>query len=165
MEESKQVENTSEWAEKIQAWLETNQFNVSGLHEVMNFLKTADELSPELKNTLVHYLRSIRWENFAAYMIEHIPACKSPEVRALLLRSCWENGSDFSPHLQSLVHTLLFGSFDESLEASSVIESIEPQLLAEEEIEAAINLILENLSKLDEQRREFASLMIEILQP
>jgi hypothetical protein len=38
-------------------------------------------------------------------------------------------------------------------------------MLNEEDKELAINMILENLSKLDQQRKEYATMMIEILQP
>jgi hypothetical protein len=67
--------------------------------------------------------------------------------------------------LEALVRILLFATFEESLEASSLIESIDPQMLNEEDKELAINMILENLSKLDQQRKEYATMMIEILQP
>lgn len=153
------------WAEKIQSWLDSRKFNVAGVNEVLDYLKNLEQLSPELKKTLLPYFQSIRWEGFAAFMLEQIPQCKSAEVRVLLLRTCWENGADFSPYLNQLIHILLFGSFEEALEASSVIESIDPLMLSESQKEDGINLILENLNKLDEQRKGYASLMIETLQP
>ena len=160
-----QVSEEEKWAEKIQLWLDSSQFNVSGVNEVLGYLKSLEKVSSELKRTLVNYFQSIRWEGFSAFMMEHIPQCKSTEVRALLLRCCWENGADFSPYLRSLIEILLFGSFEEALEASSVIESIDPQMLNESQIEDGINLILENLQQLDEKRKGYASLMIETLQP
>jgi hypothetical protein len=165
MMESNSLKGTDHWTEKIQVWLNAEQFNVSGLNELMDFLTGQEELMPELEKSVLSYLQSIRWESFASYLMEKIPNCQSPGIRALLLRAGWENGADFSNHLEALVKILLFATFEESLEASSLIESIDPQMLNEEDKERAINIILENLSKLDQQRKEYATMMIEILQP
>jgi hypothetical protein len=98
-------------------------------------------------------------------MMEQIPTCKSQGIRAMLLRSCWENGSDFSAYTEPLIKIVLFSSFEEALEASSILDTIEMNLLETEQIDAGINLILENLNAIDEKRKVFAKQLIEILQP
>lgn len=163
--ESQSLKESANWTERIQSWLEKDQFEVSGLKELIAFLSKEERIPVALEKSVLNYLQSIRWENFSTFLMEKIPTCKSAAIRALLLRSGWENGADFSKHLEALVRIMLFATFEESLEASSLIESIDPQLLSEEEKEMAINLILENLKQLEKQRREYATLMIEIFQP
>jgi len=151
--------------EKIITWMENESFSISGINEVLSILKDQENVSSETEKVLIGYFQAIRWESFASFMMEQIPTCKSQGIRAMLLRSCWENGSDFSAYTEPLIKIVLFSSFEEALEASSILDTIEMNLLETEQIDAGINLILENLNAIDEKRKVFAKQLIEILQP
>lgn len=91
------------------------------------FLDALDQLSggaplaAEREQEILRELADYKHPSVAAHFIRVLEA-SAPTGKALILRACWENGADFSDALSLFVNYVKRGSWEESVEAFSVIE-------------------------------------------
>jgi hypothetical protein len=107
-------------------------------------------------------LLGMRSGDFAPAMMQHLSNPEFLASRPQLLRICWENGSDFSGFSHAFIDLVKYGTWEEAIEAFSVLEGLRPDGFLPEKKELDLNRILDGFDKLELQRKEFAGRLIEL---
>lgn len=88
--------------------------------------------NPEVKTKIKLLLANLKDKDSVTYLVSAIKNEKYANELKDLISACWENGLDFSAHLNVFVDILINNSFEEAFEAYTVLINTETKVLSSE---------------------------------
>lgn len=82
----------------------------------------------EISKHVYALLCELKQTGSIAIIIDAINNEKYAGIQETLIRTCWENGLDYTPYLSTFVNIVIHGNFMNSFEAFTVIENMEGTL-------------------------------------
>lgn len=119
--------------------------------------------SDKVKDSVTNLLYDVKYQAAADEVIKAIKSDKYAGIREVLLTVCWQSSLDFSMHIETLTHCFINGSFKESFEAFTAIESIEKKLdagFAKKSVEVLKN----EINTIDESKKELLVELVHVLE-
>jgi hypothetical protein len=150
--------------EFIEQSKKSGTFQPEYFDQLFDVMLSQTQLPNEISAAIVSYLKDVKHKEFPSRIMQAISRTQNSSQRAVLINLCWENGSDFSGYLGFFAGVLLVGSWEEAIEAFSVIESMLMDKVDEKEKEQVLNVILENFKKIEGPRREFVLQLVDLLE-
>jgi hypothetical protein len=102
-------------------------------HLIDLLLSSNDEA---VKKQLYNLFCELKQPDSIPVLIDAIKNEKYAPIQDVLIRTCWENGLDYTPYLSILVDIVINGEFMNAFEAFTVIENMEgtiqPELIEEQ---------------------------------
>ncbi len=108
-------------------------------------------------------ISDIKDSNSVPVIIEAIDNQDFKNIRKDLLSLCWQMRLDFSPYLEKFVKIFLDGDIEEALEVFTAIENFEHPI-APELIDRQIALLKDNISEVDEFKKNLLVELVRILE-
>ena len=104
------------------------------LPDILDLLNKKPDL--EIQKIISQILGHLDQQESANILLNHISECNDEYLLKILLVGCWENGLDYSEHIEIFAKKALNGSFEIALEVMTVIENLPffPQKSVLEEI-------------------------------
>ena len=97
-----------------------NSEYLPGLIELLNTHE-----NETIKETIIKVLSEIKHSNAVPFFIQAIEDKRLDGIREILVRSCWENGLDYSNYFSTFIDLLIHGNYMVAFEAYTVIDSSE----------------------------------------
>jgi len=119
--------------------------------------------SDKVKEAIINLLHDLKFQSAAEEIIKAIESDKYTRIREQLLEVCWQSSLDFSSFIDVLTQNFIKGSFKESFEAFTAIESIEKKLDANL-AEQAISALKNEINNVEENKKELLIELIHILE-
>jgi hypothetical protein len=85
-----------------------------------------------VKSSIYNILAELKHTDSIAILIHAIENPKYFSIREDLVKTCWENGLNFSPYISTFVDLVINGDYMTSFEAFTVIENLEYKISTEE---------------------------------
>ncbi|MBI5541770.1 MAG: hypothetical protein HY951_17045 [Bacteroidia bacterium] len=76
-----------------------------------------------VKSKIYYILSNLKDKNSVSYFMDGLKLQTDSEIRNQLISACWQNGLDFSEHLEYFIEVISKENMFNSIEAFSVIES------------------------------------------
>ena len=134
---------------EIQKALETQQFRQDECIALLDSLAKMETIEPAFGQMVIDYLKSIRWDGFAQAMVKVISDCESVNALKVLVRACWENGSDFSAHLPFFLNMICtHQDIELAIEVFSLADSTDTEKMSAGDKENCLQLLTNKQSKL-----------------
>jgi hypothetical protein len=90
---------------------------------MIDLLNTSE--NEQIKMKIIKILLEIKHNDAVPFLIDAIENDNYSSIQETLVRSCWENGLNYSNHLSVFVNLLINGSYMTAFEAYTVIENTE----------------------------------------
>ena len=123
----------------------------------------ATHKSNKVKKSIINLLYDLKYQSAVEAIIEAIKSDKYAHILGNLLSICWQSSLDFSNYIDVLTEKFINGSFKESFEAFTAIESIEGKLdrkLAENSTSALKN----EIKNIEETKKELLIELVHIIE-
>lgn len=118
--------------------------------------------NPEIKTKIRLLLANLKDKESVPYLISAIKNTKySNEVKDLV-SACWENGLDYSSHVNLFVDLLIYNSFEEAFEAYTVLMNFETKIL-QTDIDNIIDKLENALTDCSSQKKPLITDVIDFL--
>ena len=117
----------------------------------------------KVKESIINLLYDLKYQSAAEAIINAIKSDKYKHIREELLTVCWQSSLDFSIYIDVLTEKFMEGSFNESFEAFTAIESIEDKLDAEL-ANRSIALLKDGISNVEENKKDLLIELVHILE-
>jgi hypothetical protein len=116
----------------------------------------------EVKTMTYKILAELKQTDAIPILIEAIRNEKFIPEREMLIRSCWENGLDFTPYLSVFIDLVIHGDYMTSFEAFTVIENLEGTI-GEEENEKLVMLLQNSLADSPSEKQVLLEELMQIV--
>lgn len=123
----------------------------------------ATHKSNKVKESIINLLYDLKYQSAVEAIIEAIKSDKYTHILKELLSICWQSSLDFSNYIDVLTEKFIKGSFKESFEAFTAIESIEGKIdskLAENSTSALKN----EIKNIEENKKELLIELVHIIE-
>lgn len=100
-----------------------------------------------VKQAITQCLFDIKNQHAAQIMISAITQKKYTAIKTMLLESMWQSGLDYSNHAQEIILIICNDSFENALEAFTILETIEESLAKHERVHYAEMISLASSTK------------------
>jgi hypothetical protein len=109
------------------------EIKFSGNSKLLPFLIELLHVSKneEVKTQVYNILAELKHSDSIPLLIEAIQNGKYKNEQEMLIRSCWENGLDFTPFISVFVELVIKGDYMTAFEAFTVIENLEGNITNE----------------------------------
>ncbi|HKK63420.1 MAG TPA: hypothetical protein VJ951_12720 [Bacteroidales bacterium] len=114
-----QSRNTSAIINTIKEIREKGRASI--LPEVFNLLESAED--NEIIGACIELINDLKIEEATPYIINAIKDQSLTDIRQTLVSSCWQNGLDYSNHIELFTDLLIKDDYLVSIEAFTVIEN------------------------------------------
>ncbi|MBN2806054.1 MAG: HEAT repeat domain-containing protein [Prolixibacteraceae bacterium] len=118
--------------------------------------------STEVTKNIIQLLSSVKHTNAVPLLIKAIEDNKLLKIREHLVRSCWENGLDYSNYLYTFIDLLIHGDYMVAFEAYTVIESCEGNI-SKTSMHQYLDLLRDALASAGEERQTLIHHIIHFL--
>jgi predicted metal-dependent peptidase len=118
--------------------------------------------SNDVKKTITQLLSSLKHTNAVPMLVKAINDDKLMDIREYLVRSCWENGLDFSNYLSTFIDLLIHGDYMVAFEAYTVIESCEGTI-SKTSMQEYLDQLRDALASVGEERQTLIHHIIQFL--
>jgi hypothetical protein len=137
------------------------EIKFSGNSKLLPFLIELHHVSKneEVKKQVYSILSELKHSDSIPILIEAIGNEKYLSDQEMLIRSCWENGLDFTPFISVFIDLVIKGDYMTAFEAFTVIENLEGHLTRGE----ADNLLLKLQNGLEGAINERKVLISELI--
>jgi hypothetical protein len=110
------------------------EIKFSGNSKLLPFLIELLHVSnnEEIKAQVYNILAELKHSDSIPVIIEAILNEKYKNKQEMLIKSCWENGLDFTPFISVFVELVIIGDYMTAFEAFTVIENLEGKLTSNE---------------------------------
>ncbi len=116
----------------------------------------------EIKSSIVKILSELKQTAAVPVMVETIKNKKFANEQELLVRSCWENGLDYSSFIFDFAELLINGTYMTTFESYTVIMNTEGNI-SKENAGKAIDFLKKNLSGVSSDRKPLIEDVINFL--
>jgi len=108
------------------------EIRYSGNSKLLSFLIELLHVSQDekVKNCIYSILAELKHSDSVPIMIESIKNEKFKNEQEILIKSCWENGLDFTPYISLFADLVIIGNYMTAFEAFTVIENLEGKISA-----------------------------------
>ena len=127
---------------------------------IIDLLHVSD--NEEIKVKANKILTELKQTDSVPIIMEAIHNEKYLQEQELLVRSCWENGLDFTPHLPDFIDLVVHGNYMTAFEAFTVIENLESNISVEE-TEKMISILQKGLSFASKEKQVLIRELIQLL--
>jgi hypothetical protein len=140
------------------------EIKFSGSSKLLPFLI---ELLHETKNEIIKkqvykILSELKHSDCIPIMIEAIQNEKYIPEQEMLIRSCWENGLDFTPYISIFIKQVIHGNYMTAFEAFTVIENLEGHI-SDEKAEKILLELEEGLLDAFKERKVLIQDLIQFI--
>jgi hypothetical protein len=119
--------------------------------------------SEEIKNQITKILSQLKSNESVPYLINALNNEKYQTEREMLIKSCWENGLDYSDYIPVFVNIMTKGNYMESLESLTLIENSEFKI-SEKEYKKISRQILKSIDNLPNNHKKLLDEAIKVLE-
>jgi hypothetical protein len=116
----------------------------------------------EVKKKVYSILSELKHSDSIPIIIEAIRNKKYLPEQEMLIRSCWENGLDFTPYISIFVDLVIQGDYMTAFEAFTVIENLEG-FISVEDIDNLLSKLEKMLPTALEERKVLISELIQFI--
>ncbi|MCF8358053.1 MAG: hypothetical protein K9H26_04795 [Prolixibacteraceae bacterium] len=117
----------------------------------------------EIKNLVTKILSQLKSSESVPYFINALNNEKYENEREILIKSCWENGLDYSDYIPVFVNIMTKGNYMESLESLTLIENSEFKI-SEKEYKKISRQILKSMDNLPNNHKKLLDEAIKVLE-
>lgn len=118
--------------------------------------------STEIQQNIIRLLSEIKHKDAVPHLAKAIGDEKNKTIREVLIRSCWENGLDFSNYLYLFIDVLISGEYMEAFEAYTLLENTEGKI-SETSAREYIDQLKNSLNEVPEDRKTLIHAVIQYL--
>lgn len=118
--------------------------------------------SDEIKDKVAKVFSEIKHTNAVPYLVKAIEDNRLAGIREVLVRTCWENGLDYTNYFSTFVDLLINGDYMVAFEAYTLIENSEGTLSKASAMEY-ISRLKEALASVGEERQTLIHHIIQFL--
>lgn len=115
----------------------------------------------DIQQEITKLLGTIKDKDTVSVFVEALKETKYSKVRKEILTSCWQNGLDYSPHLEVFVDLVIDSEWEVAFEAFTVIENLE-YFPEEEEMKDIKLKIARALKSANEQKSYFLEAILNL---
>ena len=123
----------------------------------------ATHKSTKVKESILNLLYDLKYQSAAEAIIKAIKSDKYAHITERLLSICWQSSLDFSNYIDVFTLKFIKGSFKESFEAYTAIESIESKINSEL-AEKSITMLKKEINNIEENKKELLIELVHILE-
>jgi len=123
---------------------------------VLNLFQT--EPGNKIENEIIGMLNDLNNQSSVPVIMKHLTQIKRTSIFPQFVSSCWQNGLDYSQHLEFFIDLVLNESYEASIEAFTVVEGNISLLNNEQRMKVA-NRLKEGQNEVPEAKR---SLVMEL---
>jgi hypothetical protein len=136
----------------------------SGSSKLLPFLIDLLHVSndEEVKSQTYKILSELKQSDSIPIIMDAIHNDKYLPEQEMLIRSCWENGLDFTPYISVFIDLVIQGDYMTAFEAFTVIENLE-SLISSEEAEKLLSKLQQKLPTALEERKVLISELIQFI--
>ncbi|HNW49529.1 MAG TPA: HEAT repeat domain-containing protein [Prolixibacteraceae bacterium] len=116
----------------------------------------------DIKTMTYKILAELKQTDAIPVLVEAIRNEKYFQEQEILIRSCWENGLDYTPYLSVFIDLVIHGDYMTSFEAFTVIENLEGTI-GEEENEKLVMLLQNSLADSSPEKQALLEELIQIV--
>jgi hypothetical protein len=138
-----------------------NAGNADFLYPLLQLLKRNDNQKVERKVKAVFF--DLKTNTAVPYIIDAIKSEESSIIRQFLVTSCWNNGLDYSEHLELFVDLFINENFEIAFDAFTVIENM-IGFAENEVINKQIDKLKHSSGKISQDKRQLLIDLIQILE-
>jgi hypothetical protein len=140
------------------------EIRISGSSKLLPFLIDLLHVSKseDIRVQVYGILSELKHSDSIPILMDAIQNEKYGSEQEMLIRSCWENGLDFTPYISVFVEIVIHGDYMTAFEAFTVIENLEGSI-SKEEIEKLISLLQNGLSNALNERKVLIQELIQFI--
>jgi hypothetical protein len=140
------------------------EIRISGNSKLLPFLIELLHVprNEEIKMQVYGILSELKHSDSIPILIDAILNEKYSMEQEMLIRSCWENGLDFTPYISVFVEIVISGNYMTAFEAFTVIENLEGTI-SEVEVKSLISLLHNGLSDAKNERKVLIQELIHFI--
>lgn len=116
----------------------------------------------DVKLKVYNILAELKHSDSIPIIIDAIQNDKYQAEQEMLIRSCWENGLDFTPHISVFAKLVVNGDYMTAFEAFTVVENLEGTI-SEAESEEIITILKEGLAGAINERKVLINEIIQFI--
>jgi hypothetical protein len=116
----------------------------------------------EIRDSIIRIFSELKQTSAAPVLVEMIKNPKFINERELLVRTCWENGLDYSPYISDFVEILINGDYMTAFESYTVLINTEGKISSENAV-SSIRILKESLPALEDERKTLVEDVISFL--
>lgn len=106
----------------------------------------------EIKDSIIKIFSELKQTSAVPVLVETIKNPKFINERELLIRTCWENGLDYSPYISDFIEILITGDYMTAFESYTVLINIEGKI-SSKDVETSIERLNGSLLLLNDERK------------
>jgi uncharacterized protein YegP (UPF0339 family) len=138
----------------------SNSGRVHFIPVIAELLHTTENI--EIKNSIVKIFSELKQTAAVPVMVETIKNKKFENELELIVRSCWENGLDYSTYILDFAELLINGNYMTAFESYTVIMNTEGDI-SKENAGKSIDFLKKNLSGVSSDRKPLVEDIINFL--
>jgi len=140
------------------------EIRISGSSKLLPFLIELLHVSKnkDIKMQVYGILSELKHSDSIPIMMDAILNEKYKTEQEMLIRSCWENGLDFTPYISVFVEIVIYGDYMTAFEAFTVIENLEGTISGEE-VKKLISYLQNGLSHALNERKVLIQELIQFI--
>jgi hypothetical protein len=127
---------------------------------ILNLFNTSNE--EEIIKEVVNYLAVLKDQKSVPVIVNYLSAHLKELNLARIIATCWQNGLDYSNHLNIFAECFIIGNYEQSLEAFTVIEEMIWQSTISK-ISECLELLINRGSEVIEVKKPLYDELIKIL--
>jgi hypothetical protein len=134
------------------------------IHYIPELLKLLNMTKSEtIEKELVRFLSDVKDTSAIPFILDGLRDRDLAGARGNIVSACWQSGMDFSRDVELFIRLFLEGDYRTALESFTVIEESVIKL-SREKLEHALNLILGEMDRVNEEKKPLARELVKLLQ-